>query len=36
MNRRSALTRLAAGCAAIGASPSLLAQADKPITIVVP
>ena len=36
MNRRHALTRLAAGCAAIAASPALLAQSDKPITIVVP
>ena len=36
MNRRHALTRLAAGCAALAASPALLAQSDKPITIVVP
>ncbi|MFL6693238.1 MAG: Bug family tripartite tricarboxylate transporter substrate binding protein [Ramlibacter sp.] len=36
MNRRHALTRLAAGCAAIAAPPALLAQADKPITVVVP
>ena len=36
MNRRHALTRLAAGCAALAASPALLAQSDKPNTIVVP
>jgi tripartite-type tricarboxylate transporter receptor subunit TctC len=36
MNRRHALTRLAAGCAALAAPPALLAQADKPITVVVP
>jgi tripartite-type tricarboxylate transporter receptor subunit TctC len=36
MNRRHALTRLAAGCAAIAAPAALLAQTDKPVTIVVP
>lgn len=36
MNRRHALTRLAASCAAIAAPAAVLAQSDKPITIVVP
>jgi len=36
MNRRHALTRLAAGIAASTAPTVLLAQSDKPVTIVVP
>lgn len=36
MNRRHALTRIAAGCAATALPTALLAQQDKSITIVVP